>query len=285
MVDAFTTVPFTGNKSGVLYPAADLDEQTMLALAGELGASESAFIVSFDHDAATVEIRFFTSKVEMEVCTHATVAAFHVLATRYGLGAGTYHMKGRKAGYTVRLEAGGVHPTITVVQRDNKMVRLLSEAERQKLAVALGLDPEGPSPIGDALIYRAATARTLAELSDRKTLNALTPNNALLKALGQSLGVPGFYCYTYDGSDQHIRAHCRMFSPGTGVDEDPVTGNAASALALYERSIALIADKETVRYAQGEQMGRGEVVTVTVDGEHALISGQAVTVWEGSILL
>lgn len=281
MVDSFTTTPFSGNPAGVIYPADGLTDDKMIALSREIGASESAFIYHHQSGDKEIRIRFFTPAMEMAICTHATVAAFHILATIYHHHAGPYRMHSGGGLFDVHCDGVMPHPTTSLVQPDGGLVRMLSIEEERSVAAALGLEPT----IFEGVIYRAATPRVLLALDTKEALNALVVDRTALVELGNTFGVPGFYCYTFDGCEAGVLATTRMFSPATGVDEDPVTGNAAAALALYHRYSGLIADRATVRYAQGEAMGRAGSVTVAVDGGWAIISGQAVTVWEGSLLL
>lgn len=281
MVDSFTTTRFAGNPAGVVYPADGLSDQEMIDISRELGASESAFIYRFPPGARRLAIRFFSPIVEMGICSHATIAAFHFLATSARLAGGSYEMESGGGTFGVHCDGVGPHPTTSLVQKDGALVRLLGPGEQERVGAALGL----AGSMLEAVIYRAASARVLIALDSREALNAIVMDRSLLMGCADELGVPGFYCYTLDGSDAMIAAHARMFSPSTGVDEDPVTGNAAAALALYHRHRGLIANKATVRYAQGAALGRAGTVSVTVDGDEATISGQAVTVWEGSLLL
>ena len=70
----------------------------------------------------------------------------------------------------------------------------------------------------------------------------------------------------------------RFFAPGSGVDEDPVTGSAHTALAPYWGT----------RLGKTEMTGfqasaRGGVVKVRVAGDRVILSGQAVTILRGQL--
>ena len=71
----------------------------------------------------------------------------------------------------------------------------------------------------------------------------------------------------------------RFFAPGSGIDEDPVTGSAHSALAPFWSK----------RLGKTEMIGfqasaRGGVVKVRMEGDRVYMSGQAVTVLRGDLL-
>jgi predicted PhzF superfamily epimerase YddE/YHI9 len=65
----------------------------------------------------------------------------------------------------------------------------------------------------------------------------------------------------------------RFFAPGSGIDEDPVTGSAHCALGPYWA--ARMGKREFTAY---QASARGGVVRVRVEGDRVLLGGQAVTV-------
>jgi trans-2,3-dihydro-3-hydroxyanthranilate isomerase len=75
----------------------------------------------------------------------------------------------------------------------------------------------------------------------------------------------------------------RMFAPLDGIAEDPATGSAAAALA------ALLADLEgapvTLDIAQGVEMGRPSRIGVTAGPEGVSVTGSAVRIMEGRLIL
>jgi predicted PhzF superfamily epimerase YddE/YHI9 len=71
----------------------------------------------------------------------------------------------------------------------------------------------------------------------------------------------------------------RFFAPGSGVDEDPVTGSAHCCLAPYWG--AKLGKSEMT----GHQISaRGGVVRVRNAGDRVILGGQAVTVLRGDLL-
>jgi len=85
-IDSFTSLPLSGNPAGVVQAADALTDQQMQAIAREVGASETAFILSPSTPAANLRIRWFTPQEEVGLCGHATVAAFHALAEDGSMG-------------------------------------------------------------------------------------------------------------------------------------------------------------------------------------------------------
>src|SRR6516165_10525473 len=71
-VDAFANRPFTGNPAAVVPLEAPIPEALMQDVAAENNLSETAF---FHRQGDAFSLRWFTPKVEVELCGHATVAA------------------------------------------------------------------------------------------------------------------------------------------------------------------------------------------------------------------
>jgi len=71
----------------------------------------------------------------------------------------------------------------------------------------------------------------------------------------------------------------RFFAPGSGIDEDPVTGSAHCALGPFwgER----LGRREMVGY---QASPRGGVVRVRLAGDRVHLGGQAVTVLRGELM-
>ncbi len=283
-VDAFTTIAFSGNPAGVVYPCDGLTDEQMLALSRELHNSETAFINHLD-GSDTQHIRFFTPTQEVPLCTHATLASYHILATGLGLRSGEYHMACKAGTLGIVVERAASHPRIKVTQKEGHFGLLLANAQIARLAQALNVEPEafyGELPVQ---IVSTGNAKVLAGLKSKWVLDNIRLRREQLIALGSELGVPGFYLFTFDQADGICSAYTRMFSPGSGVEEDPVTGNAAGALALYlSRYTNRLVDQKAL-FVQGEAMGRQGSVEVLVDHLMCTVLGQACTVFETELSL
>ncbi len=75
-VDAFTNRPFAGNPAAVCVLEAPADPAWMQALAREMNLSETAFLWP---EGDAWRLRWFTPKVEVDLCGHATLVSAHVL--------------------------------------------------------------------------------------------------------------------------------------------------------------------------------------------------------------
>ena len=76
VVDAFTNRPFAGNPAAVVPLSEWRDDGWLQNVAMEMNLSETAFLVKEDDG---YRLRWFTPKVEVALCGHATLASAHVL--------------------------------------------------------------------------------------------------------------------------------------------------------------------------------------------------------------
>src|SRR5437588_1584400 len=114
----------------------------------------------------------------------------------------------------------------------------------------------------------------LVEVDSEETLRGLSPDHAALR----KLGVRGVIV-TARSATPEFDFVSRFFAPGSGIDEDPVTGSAHTALGPYwaER----LGKTELVAY---QAFARGGVVRVRVAGDRVILGGQAVTVMTAELL-
>ncbi|HHY12367.1 MAG TPA: PhzF family phenazine biosynthesis protein, partial [Firmicutes bacterium] len=119
-VDAFTDVPFGGNPAGVVPRAERLSPELMQKIAREMNLSETAFVTDLRETGnmpekargrgapcrPDFEVRFFTPQAEVDLCGHATIATFWLLA-EIGLIA-PEKMAEAQTQYAGNLETGSV---------------------------------------------------------------------------------------------------------------------------------------------------------------------------------
>lgn len=138
---------------------------------------------------------------------------------------------------------------------------------------------EAPPGLFDALGAVANDVRRskfdyLVAYDDEATVRALRPDFARLR----TLPVRGIIA-TARASSSGFDVVSRFFAPGSGIDEDPVTGSAHCALGPYWAE--KLAKDDLVCFQASE---RGGTVRVGVRGERVLLAGRAVTVWRGELV-
>lgn len=255
-VDAFTAHPFSGNPAAVLVLDEPLTAEAMQLIAAEMNLSETAYT---GVDGEERWLRWFTPSVEVPLCGHATLAAAHVLF-------------GTDEEGQIRFQSASGPLT---VYKDGSRIRLDFPADPPVAAPA-------PAGLMDALGCgtgsKAFRARNVwvVRVSDVAELTELSPRFSALGAvdLQGGLGV----AVTAAAEDFDFAS--RFFCPWVGIDEDPVTGLAHTALTPYW---AAELDRNTMEARQLSR--RGGAMTVTLAGDRVHLSGTAVTVAFGEILV
>jgi trans-2,3-dihydro-3-hydroxyanthranilate isomerase len=128
----------------------------------------------------------------------------------------------------------------------------------------------------------------VARLDD---LLRLTPNGSGMIAYGRDHGYRRFTLVCRETEDPRHFAHLRHFAPANGIPEDPVTGTAHAAVAIYLDREGLLPPGEwlVLTGEQGHAVNRRGVVMVEVlrhDGHisEVRIGGTAVIVARGEVM-
>jgi PhzF family phenazine biosynthesis protein len=271
---AFTRDPDAGNPAGIVLDAAGLTDSAMLAIAADVGYSETAFLqpVSAD-DARTYTVRYFSPQAEVPFCGHATIASAVAVAERKGVGTLNFDTSVGRIVVQAERDAGGdLTATLTSVATH------LTEPDEIDVAEALSaldwraadLDLELPPRVAYAganhLVLAAGSRQRLADLAyDFDRLRDL-----MLRRSWTTLQLVWREAETV--------FHVRNPFPVGGVVEDPATGASAAAFGGYLRDLALITPPTTLRLHQGEDLGRPGLLLVDVPADAAgvRVTGNAV---------
>ncbi|MFI2782524.1 PhzF family phenazine biosynthesis protein [Streptomyces sp. ALB3] len=252
---AFSSDPAGGNPAGVVLDASRLGDAEMLAVAAELGYSESAFLTAPDGRGGHT-VRYFSPKAEVPFCGHATVAAAIALAERDGPGDLVFSTPAGTVPVTVAREGGELRATLTSVEPHTTDVSSgdLTEALAALDWPAAALDPAFPPRVAYAgarhLVLAAATRERLADLSY---------DFARLETLMHRLDLTTVQLvWRESGTVFHVRDPF----PVGGVVEDPATGAAAAAFGAYARELGLVPPDAVLTLHQGADMGRPGTLTV-----------------------
>ncbi|MEU5213723.1 PhzF family phenazine biosynthesis protein [Streptomyces sp. NPDC020742] len=266
IVDAFSTRPFAGNPAGVvlLDSAAFPDTAWLQQVATEVNLSETAFAHPLPAGGeADWALRWLTPTAEVNMCGHATLATAHVLYTT-GKATGTVRFRTRSGVLTTTADGcGGItmgFPTAPLTPVEVPPV----------VAAALGTEirsahDTGPD-VGDLLV----------ELADEQAVRALAPD---LKALAGHGGRGVIATARAADPESGHDFVSRCFFPAVGIDEDPVTGSAHTALAPFWSARL---GRACLVGLQGA--ARTGLVRTELRGDRTLLTGSAVTVIDGELL-
>jgi len=254
-VDAFAEDVFHGNPAAVMPLESWIADELLQALAAENNLSETAFLVATDD---AWELRWFTPRVEVDLCGHATLASAHVLfehlcssldKLNFDTRSGRLVVERRDSGLTLDFPATALQMSDVDIQVCNALGATASET----------LVPAGKG----AHLYVYEFESDIA---------ALEPDFGALKGAGVNViaTAPGDECDFVS----------RFFAPMVGIDEDPVTGSAHCALVPYWSARL---NKPVLEARQISERG-GRLLCEHKD-DRVLMTGRGVTFMQGTVSL
>ena len=277
-VDAFTSIPFCGNPAGVVMDADDLTDEEMQLIAKEMNYSETAFIMK--SEVADFKVRFFSPKREVDLCGHATIATFFVLAKEERI-LNEVTSQETKAGILP------VHIRNKIIMMTQaKPVFKKVDVDKGVIASALGIPMMN---INSNLPIEAVSTglfSLLVPIRKIETVQEMNPDFAKVEEICKKLDVGSIFIFTFETLDPECMVHARCFAPLYGINEDPVTGTASGALGAY-----LVKHKSSptsLILEQGYEVGRPGKVFIEIDIknrkiEEVMVGGRAIEVFSGEI--
>ena len=256
LVDVFTDELFAGNPAGVCILTSFREAKVMQKIAAENRHSNTAFVVP--RGDGDFDLRWFTAKLEDDLCGHATLASAYVLAlrqhnawpVRFHTRSGILTITQEKSGYEMDFPAMPAQPCETPAG----------------LLPALGLKT--------ALVMKSRDFLVVVDRAEQ--VRALSPNIAVLAKL--DIGFRGAIVTAPGEND--VDYVCRFFAPSIGIDEDPATGSIHCTLAPYWAA-RLGKDKLGAR----QLSARGGTMRCKTDSDRVKIAGQARLYLQGTLEL
>ena|SRR5438067_12389198 len=266
LVDVFAERPFQGNQLCVVPEDTSLTEERMLAVAKEIGFSETTFVTSAGGD--RYSMRIFTPGGELPFAGHPTIGTAFVLVS-----------EGRVSSPATQTVAAGEFAVEVDVSANQARMRQLpavfgdplSPPEREDVAAALGLDAARLRDDVPCQVVSTGIGHLIVALVGEDAVRSVDPRPRSLAALLAGHGTDG--CYVFASTGQTAKA--RYFAPEVGVSEDPATGSAAGPLGAFCREHGLMQDPDLTIH-QGEEIGRPSVLRVDVERD-----GDAWRPWVG----
>ena len=262
IVDSFTDTPFKGNPAGVCLVDSHLSDERMLHIAQELNLSETAFLRPLASDGAFA-IRYFSPKMEIPLCGHATLASAKVI----------FSIDNLNEVHFINIQ----NLDLSATELDGQIMMEFPVYETRPadappaLLAALGVKAIKNS------VYNEETKILLLEIADAEELAGLDPDFVALQRSDNSInGVLVTALSKRDGYD----FHSRYFWPWSGTNEDPVTGGTHTFLAKYWAS--RLGKTRMKSFQSSKRTGFMEVELVA---DKLRIRSQAVIVFEGRLTI
>lgn len=212
-VDAFAGEVFRGNPAAVVPVASWPEEGWMQRVAAENNLPETAFFGPDPGGAeGAIRLRWFTPRLEVELCGHATLASGFVFLTRLHPERAEVTFQTLSGPLTVRRDGGE-----RLAMDFPRLNPALCEPDPAGLAAALGAEP---------IEVHQTPTKFFAVFPSEEAVRAIQPDMAALGKFhprGVAVTAPG----------DAVDFVSRFFAPSYGIPEDPVTGSAHSALAPY----------------------------------------------------
>jgi trans-2,3-dihydro-3-hydroxyanthranilate isomerase len=254
VVDVFTDTALAGNQLAVFTDARGLDEETMQALALEIGFSETTFVLP-PEAGGTARVRIFNPDSEMQFAGHPVLGTAWVLAQP--LQRGVVELETGSGLVPVEIDRdesgslvfGRMQQPLPTVEPFADEARLLSvlDLERSELPVEL---------------YDNGATHIVVTLSSERAVAALTPTPSEIA----SFGVTGVNCIAGSGTSWKSR----MFWPR---GEDPATGSAAGPIACHVCRHGLVEWGEWIEITQGVEIRRPSTLFARANGAGGEIVG------------
>lgn len=252
-IDAFTSKVFSGNPAAVCPLEEWLTDEQMQSIAAENNLSETAFFVKKER---FFELRWFTPKIEVDLCGHATLASAFVIFNYFDVAAESVSFQ-TKSGM-LQVNRAGALLAMDFPARKADQCPVPEQ-------LVLGLSKQ-PTEVRLARDY-------LAVYDSEQLIRSLQPDMSRLQNL-DTLGI------IVTSVGDHSDFVSRFFAPKVGIPEDPVTGSAHCTLVPF----------------WSEQLGKKKLHALQVSsrggelfcedcGERVTIAGNAVLYSEGFLYL
>lgn len=246
VASAFSKNQQGGNKAGVVLFENTLSPLQKMAIAKELGYAETVFITK--SEMADYQFEYFTPKEEVDLCGHATIAAFVILK----------HLnKVAKDHYTIETNSGVLAITlkeemIFMEQNQPQFFDIIPLQELIDCFDTAVINPQYPIQI-----VSTGLKDILIAIQSETALMQLEPNFKEIKAISERYDVVGFHLYTFDNE----RIICRNFAPRYDINEEAATGTSNCALACYLHTKHHI-QKPLYRFEQGYSLNSPSEISV-----------------------
>jgi predicted PhzF superfamily epimerase YddE/YHI9 len=260
VVDAFTDKPFAGNPAAVCVLEKWPSDEWLQLVGREMNLSETAFLVPRGPN--EFDLRWFTPRVEVALCGHATLGSAHVLWE-----SGIAGRSAQIAFHTRRCGLLTARPRILT----------------QEIELDFPAKPSTPTTAPPGLLEAlGATAVAvgrndfdyLVEVGSEREVREMRPDFTQLVET-ECRGV----IVTAKADTAGFDFVSRFFAPKAGINEDPVTGSAHCCLSEYWGE--KIGKREMMGYQASE---RGGVVRVVRDNGRVKLVGRTVTMTRGELL-
>ena len=281
VISAFSKNNKGGNLAGVVLFEEPLTVDQMQHIASILEFSETAFVLPSTGDEFSV--RFFTPEGEVDLCGHATIAAFYCLQQKGYVARGMYKLETKAGKLEVRVEESNIF-------LQQKLPTFSQAVVKEDIANALSIRL---ASLGDlpSEVVSTGLPDIIVPIKDLATLLAIEPDFEQVKAVSEKYGTIGIHAFSQETLNPQSTAHCRNFAPLYGIPEESATGTANAALLSYlHKHKKLINPDNSFIIEQGYCMNKPSEITVSLQElnghiHKVYVGGSAFNVGEKAVMI
>lgn len=285
-VDAFATKLFGGNPAAIVPDAKGISEDKMQLIAREMNVSETAFIEKLEK--GLFEVRFFTPKNQVDLCGHATIGGFYIMALEGYIDPIDNGIK------VVRQKTkAGILP-VFIEYKDGQVTNVFMEQSKPKsygkiqnleeISKALSIDIEDIGIEGMDImpeIISTGLKDILLPVKSKEILDGIKVDEDLLSKISEEKGVIGLHAFYMPDVDGN-QVYTRNFAPYVGIPEESATGTSNGALIHLLIKENILKGDSLMAY-QGELLGRPSKISCLVDKDVVKVGGKAIKVLDGKL--
>ena len=265
ILNAFAKTKYGGNPAGVVLNADLLTESQMKKIAQKVGFSETAFIQKSDN--ADFKVRFFTPIAEVDLCGHATIATFYLLAQKEIIKKGIYTQE-TKAGI---LEIENRSDDIIFMSQSKP--EFYEKIERDEIANSLNIKSDFIMNHLPIQIVSTGLRDIFIPICSLDKLLNIKPDFYKVAEISRKYDVVGYHLFTMETKNK-ATAHCRNLAPLYDIPEEAATGTSSGALSCYLFNYGLITKDKTTNliFEQGYIMDKPSEILASLKIEENFIS-------------
>jgi PhzF family phenazine biosynthesis protein len=223
-LNAFAKTQKGGNSAGVVLEAGNLSDKQMQKIAQEVGFSETAFVSKSDK--ADFKVQFFTPNGEVDLCGHATIATFFLMAKLELIKVGKYTQETKAGVLNIEVKPNGA------IFMNQNTPQFFQEIDKTEIANSLNIPTEMIDSDLPIQIVSTGLKDILIPISNLSDLHSIKPNFEKVSEISKKYDVVGYHLFTLE-TKFGSTAHCRNLAPLYDIPEESATGTSSGALSCY----------------------------------------------------
>jgi trans-2,3-dihydro-3-hydroxyanthranilate isomerase len=274
-LDVFSERPLAGNGLAVVDDADSVSDEAMLAVAKEIGLSETTFVQSASDDGADYRNRIWTVSEELPFAGHPSLGTAVAVARWRGVEQASFVQQTGAGLQPIDVEKSNGSWRAAMVQNAPEFG---AELDPESVMTAVGLRASDAHPELPPQIVSTGMPSLIAPVAAHEALARALPDYSTIYELVEPYG--SIVIYLAWCEPERETAQARSFTRTAEMGEDPATGSAAGPLGAYLQQRA---GCERLVIRQGEEMGRPSALEVDMVEGRPRVGGGVLPLIDGEI--